>query len=236
MKRSIGFVTALFAMLLFSLPALAQDHKDHGNGNDKGGGQQQGGQQHGGQPQGGQQHGGQQQGGQQQGGHNWGNGHIPSAPTPYRGQPHQAPNNAGHENAPLIQPGGQNEHHDNGGFQGGHNADNRPHVETRGKTDVWVGHDSGRGDAHYHLDHPWEHGHFTGEIGRSHIWRIEGGGPGRFWFNGFFFSVAPYDADICSDWDWAGDEIIIYDDPDHVGWYLAYNVRLGTYCHVMFLG
>ena len=99
-----------------------------------------------------------------------------------------------------------------------------------------MGHDTGRGDAHYHLDHPWEHGRFPGAIGAGHAWRMHGGDHGRFAIGGFFFCVAAFDAAYCGDWLWDDDDIILYDDPDHVGWYLAYNVRLGTYVHVMYLG
>jgi len=108
-----------------------------------------------------------------------------------------------------------------------------PHVHSNGE---WVGHDSGRGDAAYHVDHPWEHGRFTGGLGRSHVFRLMGGGPERFWFSGFFFSVSPVDIGFCDGWLWGTDQITVYADPDHDGWYLAYNVRLGTYVHVMYLG
>ena len=146
-----------------------------------------------------------------------GGGHIPARGPVRNTTPHPAPS--------------QNEHRKFNDAEGHPQA---PHVHA--ENDRWVGHDTGRGDAHYHLDHPWEHGHFPGAIGRGHIWRIHGGGPSRFGIEGWFFSVAPYDVDYCGDWLWDSDDIVIYDDPDHIGWYLAYNVRLGTYVHVEYLG
>jgi len=109
-----------------------------------------------------------------------------------------------------------------------------PYVRARDSR--WIGHDSGRDDPHYHLDRPWEHGRFAGGFGPDHAFRLAGGTRERFWFGGFYFRVAPFDHVFCDDWLWDGDEIVIYEDPDHDGWYLAYNVRLGTYCHVMYLG
>ena len=109
---------------------------------------------------------------------------------------------------------------------------NVPHVDGR----TWVGHDTGRGDASYHLDHPFAHGQFTGGFGPGHVWHLGGGGPGRFWFNGWFWDVAAFDVGFCDGWLWDSDDIVIYPDPDHDGWYLAYNARLGTYVHVEYLG
>jgi len=144
------------------------------------------------------------------------------------GNPHGGPPGRG----PKEFHGNPHQYEERHDFRDGDGHPNAPHVDGR----VWVGHDTGRHDDHYRVEHVWEHGRFDGGFGRGHYWRIEGGGPGRFWFNGWNWTVAPYDAGYTNDWYWDRDNISIYEDPDHVGWYLAYNMRLGTYVHVSFLG
>jgi len=48
--------------------------------------------------------------------------------------------------------------------------------------------------------------------------------------------VAPYDIRNCQDWQWDRDDVYVYDDDSHPGWYLFYNSRLGRYAHVEFFG
>jgi hypothetical protein len=149
------------------------------------------------------------------GGHTGGGAAHPAparGPAPFHGTPNQAPGRT---------------------FNDAPGHPNTPHVHENG---TWVGHDSGRGDAHYHLDQPYAHGRFTGGFGPGHVWRLGGGGPGRFWFNGFYFGVADYDLGYVDGWNWDSDDVVIYDDPDHPGWYLAYNERTGTYAHVQYMG
>lgn len=109
-----------------------------------------------------------------------------------------------------------------------------PHVDI--DKNRWVGHDMGRDEPHFRMERPWEHGRFEGGIGPRHMFRLGGGSRERFWFNSYAWTVSPFDFNIVDNWFWDNDQVVIYDDPDHPGWYLAYNPRFGTYAHVEYLG
>jgi hypothetical protein len=157
-----------------------------------------------------------------------GGGYVPRrGPAPARVQQRAPENRAPQNRAPENRPQENRSYRDRSWHP------DAPHVHTNNR---WVGHDTGRDDRHYHVDHPWEHGRFNGGFGRSHLFRIEGGGRDRFWFGGYYFSVVDYDYGFVNDWYWDRDQLVIYEDPDHDGFYLAYNARLGTYVHVTFLG
>jgi hypothetical protein len=114
-------------------------------------------------------------------------------------------------------------------------VNNTPHVSN----DHWYGHDKPN-DKRYRLDHPFEHGRFEhfGPSYRYNIIRID---PNlhRFWLpSGYFFEIPAWDWPLAADWCWScgGDDFAIYEDPDHPGWYLLYNLYTGAFVHVLYMG
>ncbi len=122
----------------------------------------------------------------------------------------------------------QFEHHPDG------RVDRTPHYNN-GR---WYGNDR-PDDPRYRLQRPFNQGRFphAGPAWRYNVVRID---PSlrRFWLpGGFFFQIATWDWPYCTNWCWnCGNNFVVYDDPDHPGWYLLYNLLTCMYVHVIYMG
>jgi hypothetical protein len=118
-------------------------------------------------------------------------------------------------------------------FDGGR-MNSLPHVNH----DRWYGHDV-PGDPRFRVAAPFPHGRFVhlGPAFRYNVLRVDRDHH-RFWLpGGFFFEVADVDWPLSADWCWdCGDDFVVYEDPDHPGWYLVYNVQTGQYIHARYMG
>ena len=159
-------------------------------------------------------------------------------------RPQEHPEHATHQNEPRANQGRippappktrvqqhykrEEEHRING------SVDHTPHVNN----DRWYGHDD-PADKRYHEDRPFEHGHFAhvGPTYRYNVLRIDRDHHHIWLPGGFYFEIASWDWPLVADWCWdCGDDFVIYDDPDHVGWYLLYDIHTGVYVHVVYMG
>lgn len=114
-------------------------------------------------------------------------------------------------------------------------VNNTPHVAN----DKWYGHDAPN-DKRFQLSKPFAHGHFErfGPTNRYSIERFDAS-LHRFWLSGgFYFEIAPWDWVMAQGWCWTctGDDFVVYEDTDHLGWYLLYNVHTGLYLHAQYMG
>lgn len=117
----------------------------------------------------------------------------------------------------------------------GGRVNSTPHVNN----DHWYGHDKPK-DKRYHLDRLFERGHFE-RFGPSYRYNIVRIDPNlhRFWLpGGYFFEVLAWDWPLAMGWCWTcdADDFVIYEDPDHPGWYLLYNLHTGAFVHVLYMG
>jgi hypothetical protein len=104
------------------------------------------------------------------------------------------------------------------------------------RDDHWYGH-AAPDDPRFHLEHPFQFGHF-GLVGPSHLYAVS-----RFdlaarhvWLPGGMFEIADWDWPVTTPWCWTCDQFVVYLDPDHPGWYLLYDVRMGEYVHAELVG
>jgi hypothetical protein len=120
--------------------------------------------------------------------------------------------------------GDREDRHDNGRHRGWDNPNN-PHYR-----DWDYDHDRIVPGRHY------PHGRYPDVRGRYVAVRIDYRTRHVFLYDHSDWVVADYDLPRCRDWAWDRDEVYVYDDDHHPGWYLLFNARLGRYVHVEYFG
>jgi hypothetical protein len=100
----------------------------------------------------------------------------------------------------------------------------------------WYGH-AAVDDARFRLARPFERGRFA-LTGPGHLYTVTRFdlGARRIWLPGGLFEIADWDWPVTAPWCWTCDQFVVYPDPDHPGWYLIYDARMGEYVHAQFLG
>ena len=100
----------------------------------------------------------------------------------------------------------------------------------------WYGH-AAPNDARFHLERPFAFGRFA-LAGPAHVYRVTriDLGARRIWLPGGHFEIADWEWSTTAPWCWTCDDFVVYADPDHTGWYLIYDVRMGEFVHAQFLG
>ena len=117
-------------------------------------------------------------------------------------------------------------------FEPGHPHGPVPYV----RDGHWYGH-AAPDDVRFRLARPFEFGRFA-LPGPSHLYRVTRVDldARRIWLPGGHFEIAAWEWANTAPWCWTCDDFVVYVDPDHVGWYLIYDARMGEYVHAQFLG
>lgn len=117
-------------------------------------------------------------------------------------------------------------------FEPSHPASAVPYV----RNDRWYGH-AAPDDPRFRLAQPFQSGRFA-LSGPSHVYTLSRVdlAARRIWLPGGQFEIEDSDWAVTSPWCWTCDQFVVYPDPDHAGWYLVYDVRMGEYVHAQFLG
>lgn len=121
--------------------------------------------------------------------------------------------------------GGDDEHHDNGNHRGWYKH------EARGEHGDW---NDDRERIQPGRQYPY--GRYE-NVRHAYICRrMDRGTRLIVLYDNSNWVVAPYDLERTRDWEWDHDNVYVYDDQRHPGWYLLVNARLKRSIHVEFSG